>query len=231
MNEDFRLKYGLHQESGDLYNSVRIGPSLTSNGPRDTHFSRFCSRIKSGFQGISTMCDFCDRTEDLPDRFFLKATGGLLFLLSLHTQRATPFWPLNLMMDSAPKTCPQDINEALLRGLETAPLKVTQAIRKCYDPKPKDILLTSLRGDESHFHIHLVPLWPEEKQCWRRVTGCKKAHLMEFLGSLEKRHDFLMLEREAKEGRKPSEQRAECTRKMSREIEKLREFTGYKAKA
>jgi len=51
-------------------------------------------------------------------------------------------------------------------------------------------------------------LWPEEEHCWRRVTGYKKAHLMEFLGSLEKRHYFLMLERETKEGRKPSEQRA-----------------------
>lgn len=173
------------------------------------------------------MCDFCDRTEDLPDRIFFESDRWFAFLT------APPHTKGHTVLAAQPHDgqCPQDINEALLRGLETALLKVTEAIRKCYDPKPKDILLASLRGDESHFHIHLVPLWPEEEHCWRRVAGYKKAHLMEFLGSLEKRHDFLMLEREAKEGRKPSEQRAECTRKMSREIEKLGEFTGYKAKA
>jgi hypothetical protein len=70
-------------------------------------------------------------------------------------------------------------------------------------------------------------LWPEDEQCWRIVTGYKKAHLMEFLGALEKKHDYLMLEREAKDKKKPCEQRAESTKVMAPEIHKLREITGY----
>jgi len=123
------------------------------------------------------------------------------------------------------------MNEDVLKGLESALFEVTQAIKQCYDPQPKDILLASLRGDAGHFHFHLVPLWPEDEQPWRIVTGYKKAHLMEFLGALEKKHDYLMLEREAKEKKEPQVQRAESTQLMAPEIQKLREITGYPKKA
>jgi diadenosine tetraphosphate (Ap4A) HIT family hydrolase len=123
------------------------------------------------------------------------------------------------------------MNKDILSGLDAALYEVTEAIRQCYDPAPKDILLASLRGDITHFHIHLVPLWPEDEQWWRRVTGYKKGHLMEFLGSLEKRHNFLQLECEAKEKKDEEAQRGESTRQMAPEILKLREITGYRPKA
>jgi diadenosine tetraphosphate (Ap4A) HIT family hydrolase len=56
------------------------------------------------------------------------------------------------------------MNKDILSGLDAALYEVTEAIRQCYDPAPKDILLASLRGDITHFHIHLVPLWPEDEQ-------------------------------------------------------------------
>jgi hypothetical protein len=54
---------------------------------------------------------------------------------------------------------------------------------------------------------------------------------MEFLGSLEKRHNFLTLEYEAKEKKDEETQRTESTRQMAPEIQKLREITKYRPKA
>jgi diadenosine tetraphosphate (Ap4A) HIT family hydrolase len=173
------------------------------------------------------MCDFCSRVGDFPDRIFYESKKWFAFLT------APPHTKGHTVLAAQPHCgkCPQDMNEDVLHGLEISLFEVTQAIRQCYDPQPKDILLASLRGDAGHFHIHLVPLWPEEEQYWRRVTGYKKAHLMEFLGALEKKHDFLMLEREAKDKKEPREQRADSTQQMKPEIQKLREITGYQKKA
>lgn len=175
------------------------------------------------------MCDFCNRVDDLPDRIFYESKNKKWFaFLSAppHTKGHTI-----LAAQSHCGKCPQEMTEDVLQGVDIALFEVTQAIRQCYDPQPKDILLASLRGDAGHFHFHLVPLWPEDEECWRKVTGYKKAHLMEFLGALEKKHDFLMLEREAKDKKKPCEQRAESTKQMKPEIQKLREITGYPKQA
>ena len=173
------------------------------------------------------MCDFCSRADDLPDRIFYESKKWFAFL------SAPPHTKGHTILAAQPHRgkCPQDMNEDVLKGLESALFEVTQAIKQCYDPQPKDILLASLRGDAGHFHFHLVPLWPEDEQPWRIVTGYKKAHLMEFLGALEKKHDYLMLEREAKEKKEPQVQRAESTQLMAPEIQKLREITGYPKKA
>lgn len=172
------------------------------------------------------MCDFCSRVKDLPDRIFYENEKWFAFLSApSHTRGHT-------ILAAQPHCgkCPRDMNLDILKKLDVALFEVTQAIRQCYDSQPKDILFASLRGDAGHFHIHLVPLWPEEERCWRKVTGYKKAHLMEFLGALEKKHDFLMLEREAKDKKKPCEQRAESTQQMTPEIKKLREITGFPKK-
>jgi diadenosine tetraphosphate (Ap4A) HIT family hydrolase len=173
------------------------------------------------------MCDFCSRVDDLPKRIFYESKKWFAFL------SAPPHTKGHTIIAAQPHggKCPLDMNEDVLKGLESALFEVTQAIKQCYDPQPKDILLASLRGDAGHFHFHLVPLWPEDEQCWRTVTGYKKAHFMEFLGALEKKHDYLILEREAKEKKGPRIQRAESTQLMAPEIQKLREITGYPKKA
>jgi diadenosine tetraphosphate (Ap4A) HIT family hydrolase len=177
-------------------------------------------------------CSFCDRDENLCSRIFYENKGWFAFLSSPphtkgHTILAVQSLKSKHFQDSK---CPQQMTKQVLRGLEVALLNVTNAIEQCYDPKPKNILLASFRGDEGHFHFHLVPLWPEEEQCWRRVTGYPKAHLMEFLGSLEKRHDFEVLWKEAKDKIPEYEQRAKFTKLISGEIEKLRKITKYKQK-
>ncbi len=171
-------------------------------------------------------CDFCLRSGGLPDRVFYETTWWFAFV------SAPPHAKGHSILAARPRKgeCPQGINKKVLSGLGMALHDVTEAIRKCYDPAPKDILLASLRGDITHFHIHLVPLWAEDEQSWRRVTGYKNGHLMEFLGSLERRHNFSLLECEAKDGKDEETQRSESTRQMKAEIQKLREITGYRPK-
>ena len=172
-------------------------------------------------------CDFCLRSGCIPDRVFYETDRWFAFV------SAPPHANGHTILAAQPYKgkCPQEMSKDVLSGLDLALNEVTEAIRKCYHPAPKDILLASLRGDITHFHIHLVPLWPEDEQSWRRITGYKKGQLMEFLGSLEKRLTFLMLERGAKEGKDEETQRRESTRQMAPEIEKLRVITGYLPKA
>jgi diadenosine tetraphosphate (Ap4A) HIT family hydrolase len=172
-------------------------------------------------------CDFCLRSGCLPDRVFYESLRWFAFVSAPPHAKSHTILAAQLLEGK----CPQEMNKDILSGLEAALQEVTEAIRTCYDPAPKDILLASLRGDITHFHIHLIPLWPEDEQCWRKVTGYKKGHLMEFLGSLEKKHNFLLLECEAKEGKDEETQRRESTRQMAPEIQKLRNITGYPPKA
>jgi hypothetical protein len=50
---------------------------------------------------------------------------------------------------------------------------------------------------------------------------------MEFLGSLERRRDFLILQNTASRRRSEKKQRQESTRKLKSEIAALRKVTGY----
>ena len=174
-----------------------------------------------------TRCDFCVRSGCLPDRVFYETDWWFAFVSAPPHAKGHTI----LAAQSREGNCPQEMNKDVLSGLGAAVHEVTEAIRQCYDPAPKDILVASLRGDMAHFHIHLVPLWPEDEDCWRRVTGYKKGHLMEFLGSLEKRHNFLILQRKAKEGKDEETQRTESTQEMASEIQKLQKITKYRPKA
>jgi diadenosine tetraphosphate (Ap4A) HIT family hydrolase len=94
---------------------------------------------------------------------------------------------------------------------------------------PKDILFSSLRGDITHFHVHLVPLWADEEDSWRRTKGdsYKRGHLMEFLGNLEKQAEELA-ERERRTRQiTEDEQRREIAEKLKLEVEELRKVSGY----
>jgi hypothetical protein len=50
---------------------------------------------------------------------------------------------------------------------------------------------------------------------------------MEFLGALEKKQAFLVLERALKEGKSEDMQRVESTQDLLEEIQALRRITGY----
>ena len=126
------------------------------------------------------------------------------------------------------RRCPQKFDKDTLGGLDAALIEVVKKMRKCYTRiKHEHILLASLRGDTPHFHIHILPLRPKEYNNWKRVTGYPGSHLMEFLGSLEKKHDFLQLDdlvekNKEKRKKKEEEQRRKSTKELLGEINRLR---------
>ena len=102
-------------------------------------------------------------------------------------------------------------------------------IKKRYDRK--DILLSSLRGSESHFHFHLVPLWEREEKGWRNKQKdweqYKDGHLMEFLGFLERTANERDEIERRKEGWSVEEQRKKIIILLGPEVEKLRIIAGF----
>jgi diadenosine tetraphosphate (Ap4A) HIT family hydrolase len=174
-------------------------------------------------------CDFCDRPSNLQDRIFYQNSelGWFAFL------NAPPHTSGHTILAAIGRggKCPQEFDPQTLHGLGTALCDVVQAIRECYAPRIKDILFASLRGDVKHFHLHLLPLWPEEEKRWREVTGYCDSHLMEFIGSLEKKQNFLVLECAAKEGKSEELQRLDSITELSGEIQALRRITGYPPRA
>lgn len=169
-------------------------------------------------------CPFCDRPHDLLDRVFYEAAdlGWFAFLSAPpHTKGHTI-----LAAKKRKNGCPRDFDLRTLRSLDVALDAVARTLQQCY-PAINDLLFCFLRGDVRHFHVHLVPLWPDEEQEWRRVTGYPRSHLMEYLGALEQRHDFLVLHRSAREHKSEEAQRLESTESLAGEIEALRRVTGY----
>ena len=166
-------------------------------------------------------CPFCTRPDDLPDRIFYEDadTGWFAFL------SAPPHTSGHTILAALPrdKNCPQAFEIKTLRGIDRALCDVVAAIKECYAPHIHDVLMASLRGDVRHFHLHLLPLWPEEEKQWRSVTGYPDSHFMEFMGALEKKHDFKL-----RNSSKPEKgQRLASNKDMIGEINALRKITRY----
>jgi len=166
-------------------------------------------------------CPFCN-SQCLSQRIFFQNDKWLAFLSApRHTRGHTILARL-----SSTQECPTQLDANNLSGLGDALSEVTKVIRQQYEPK--DVLIASVRGDVKHFHIHLIPLNKEEEDAWRNVTGYKDSHLLEFLGSLERRRDFQVLELEAK-GKSEEQQRKDAETELEPEIQQLRNKTGYKS--
>ena len=123
----------------------------------------------------------------------------------------------------------------MLGGLSTALVNTIEIIKKRYQKcyQLKDLLLSSLRGSEPHFHFHLVPLWEHEEKDWRDKHQCreqyKDGHLMEFLGFLEKTASK-KVETEREKGWSEELQRKIIIIFLGPEVEKLRTISGYRGK-
>ena len=173
-------------------------------------------------------CPFCD-IKNLNKRIFYcqeidgeKHDRYFAFLDSLpHTRGHTI-----LAVLSSSKRCPRQLNVTTLSRLGKALSDVIKVLRNHYPAK--DILIASLRGDVKHVHIHLIPLWKNEENEWRKVAGYKKGHLMEFIGALEKRGNDRTLRSQAN-GVKEKEQRAKFERnpKTTKDIEELRKLARF----
>jgi diadenosine tetraphosphate (Ap4A) HIT family hydrolase len=173
------------------------------------------------WRGINTGCPFCNVNDIWMERriFYRDKNWFAVLAAPFHTKGHTILAAL-----SKDYKCPREFSEEVLAGLSTAIVKTIKIMKKCYIPK--DILLSSLRGSESHFHFHLVPLWEHEEKEWRNTQKdrgqYKNGHLMEFLGYLEKRANERDEIQRRKRGLTVEEQRNEYIVSLDLEVEKLR---------
>jgi diadenosine tetraphosphate (Ap4A) HIT family hydrolase len=180
-------------------------------------------------------CPFCNRRSDIWRRVFYKDAKKAWFaFLDAH-----PYTKGHVILAALKQKgpCPQEFDPKVFHFLGGALCDVERAMRKCY-PHMKHVLFASLRGDVKHFHIHLLPLWPEEEACWRKITGYSDAHFMEFIGLLEKRRDFRLLNSQLENALKKAKLnkgnlvntlRRESIKGLSVQIKALRKITGFKS--
>lgn len=96
----------------------------------------------------------------------------------------------------------------MLGGLSIALVRTINLVKKCY--QPKDVLLSSVRGDISHYHFHLIPLYEDQEKKWRKDRHqYERGHLMQFMGDLEKEANKQYEIERRREGLSEIEQRKE----------------------
>src|SRR5258706_4180057 len=142
-------------------------------------------------------CPFCTRSANLQDRMFYENRSNGWFAF----QSAPPHTTGHAVLAALGRggSCPRDFDSQTLQGLGEALCDVVAAIREHHAPHIENVLFASFRVQVNHFHLHLLPLWPEEEKAWREATGYRDSHLMEFIGSLEKKRAALIAERAARE--------------------------------
>jgi diadenosine tetraphosphate (Ap4A) HIT family hydrolase len=170
---------------------------------------------------INTLCPFCNVNDVWMGRriFYRDKNWFAVLAAPFHTKGHTILAAL-----SKDYKCPKEFSEEVLAGLSTPIVKTIKIMKKCYTPK--DVLLSSLRGSESHFHFHLVPLWEHEEKEWRDEQKdrrqYKNGHLMEFLGYLEKRANERDEIQKKEEGLTDEEHRDRIIVSLDPEVKKLR---------
>lgn len=171
-------------------------------------------------------CPFCDvNTQEMRKRIFYRDENWYAILAAPYHNKG------HVLLLALHKTagCPTQPSLEVLSGLPKALCKTIEAIKAVY--QSKDVLLTSLRGSEGHFHFHLVPLYEDEEREWRSsqkdTERYRKGHLMEFLGQLEKRGDKRAREERREAGLSEPQHRTRIIELQKGEIEKLRLATSY----
>ena len=172
---------------------------------------------------ISTMCDFCDINDIWIERriFYRDKNWYAILAAPFHTEGHTILATIR-----KGSKCPKEPSEEVLGGLSTAVVKTINLINKCY--QPKDILLSSVRGDISHYHFHLIPLWEDQEKKWRKYREQhEKGHLMQYLGDLGKEANKRDEIERREEGWSVKEQRKKIIISLGPEIEKLWTIAGF----
>lgn len=172
-------------------------------------------------------CPFCD-IDCLRDRIFFASDKWFAFLAAPAYARGHSI----IAERPCGSVCPRVDRRGWgdLHCFGSALGEVATTLMKNYNPK--DILFTSLRGDVRHFHVHLVPLWPEQEDRWRkereeRDDSYKKGHLMEFLGDLEKEGSEDARRERVRKHLTEDQQRQEIAKCLQPEVEELQKLTGY----
>ena len=169
-------------------------------------------------------CDFCN-IDCLRDRIFYENEKWLAFLAAPNNTRG------HAIIAERPcgSVCPR-VDQRGWGGLHcfgaTLGEVATALMKHC---RPKDILFSSLRGDIAHFHVHLIPLWANDEDSWRKGKGDGyiRGHLMEFLGNLEKKADEEVEHKLRTRQITIEELRREITEELRLEVDELRKLTGY----
>ncbi len=169
-------------------------------------------------------CSFCDFSSDeMKKRIFYRDEDWFAILAAPGHNKGHAL----LTVVRKTSNCPTEPSLEVFSGLPKALWKAIQAVKTVY--QPKNVLLSSLRGSESHFH--LVPLHEDEEKGWRNLQkdkeGYRNGHLMEFLGYLEKQGDERAKEERRKSGFSEEQQRTKIIASQKPEIEKLRLAAGY----
>jgi len=175
---------------------------------------------------ISTGCPFCNMNETWIERriFYRDKNWYAILAAPFHTKGHT-------ILAAIPNgsKCPKEPSQEVLCGLSTALANTIEIVKKCY--QPKDVLLSSVRGDISHYHFHLIPLYEGQEKKWRKDwEQDEKGHLMQFLGDLEKEANKRDKTERRKEGWSEEEQRKQKIISLGPDIEKLRKYAGYREK-
>ena len=164
---------------------------------------------------MGNYCPFC-HFEAFGDRVFYDDQRWFAILAApQHTQGHTILLAKKLEVQ-----CPTGLDIAVINGLDEALAKVAKALLQYY--RPKDILVASVRGDLSHAHFHLIPLWVNEEREWRSQHLYESGHLLEYLGELERNGDEMAAIQRINRGWSSEEQRAAITTDLQGDVEALK---------
>ncbi len=126
-------------------------------------------------------CPFCRYDADMRDRTFYERLNWFAILadppnMSGHVVLAV----------KGAEVCPRALTADVLRGLDVALADVMRILQVHHHPK--HILLSSLRVQDPHFHVHLFPVSEDAEQRWRDSKGSEyeAGHFHEFLGDQER---------------------------------------------
>ena len=122
-------------------------------------------------------CPFCNELE-MKERTFYKTKDWRVLL-------AAPFHvPGHTILAAMPKNgCPKRFTQECLAGFDSILPKVDNVLKSKY--KYNRLAVCSARAIQPHIHFHLIPVYEESENEWRRRLGYKKGHLLEYLGYLE----------------------------------------------
>ena len=167
-------------------------------------------------------CVFCDR-DPLESRVYYDRDNWYAFLTSPpYVQGHT-----GLAVKRSGISCPTELTHAHLRGLDNAISDVAQLLLEHFIPK--DVLFASLRGRESHLHLHLIPLWQDDEDEWRSQSGHERGHLFEYLGNLEKTRQLRAEQERNKRGWSEEEQRSRYMPQLQSDVDSLRALSSYRS--
>jgi diadenosine tetraphosphate (Ap4A) HIT family hydrolase len=166
---------------------------------------------------MTCACSFCEPGPDIRKRVFYERPDWYAFLAAPPYAKGHTI----LARQKAGAECPTALLREHLRGTDQALPDVVEAIRSHYSPKPKDVLVASLRGKEPHVHWHLIPLWEEQERAWRLGSRHERGHLFEFLADADRTAQSKALDERIKHGWTAKEQRDHFTVALQSDVNAL----------